>query len=136
MIILDTNVFSEAMRPDPDEHVAAWLERYGTELATTSVTVAELRFGAARLPEGARKQTLEAALDASLAGVTVLPFGEPEAVVYAMIRAAQEAAGVVVGALDAQIAAIAATGGHSLATRNVKHFIGAGIAVVNPWTDD
>lgn len=135
MIILDTNIFSEAMRPGPDEHVAAWLERHGTELATTSITVAELRFGAARLPEGARKRTLDAALDASLAGVTVLPFGEPEAVAYALIRSAQESAGMVVGALDVQIAAIAAAGGHSLATRNGKHFDGTGIAVVNPWVD-
>lgn len=135
MIILDTNVFSEAMRPRPDDQVAAWLERYGTELATTSITVAELRFGAARLPEGARKRALTAALDASLAGVTVLPFGESEADVYATIRAAQEAAGVGAGALDVQIAAIAATGGHSLATRNVKHFDGAGIDVVNPWVE-
>jgi predicted nucleic acid-binding protein len=135
VIILDTNVFSEAMRPEPHEHVAAWLERHGTELVTTSITVAELRFGAARLPEGVRKRALEAALDASLAGVTVLPFGESEAVVYATIRAAQEAAGVAAGALDCQIAAIAATGGHSLATRNLKHFDGAGLTIMNPWTD-
>jgi len=135
VIILDTSVFSEAMRPEPHEHVAAWLEGHGAELVTTSITVSELRFGAARLPQGVRKRTLEAALDASLAGVTVLPFGEPEVVAYARIRAAQEAAGVAAGALDVQIAAIAAVGGHSLATRNVKHFERAGITVIDPWVE-
>jgi predicted nucleic acid-binding protein len=68
--------------------------------------------------------------------VTVLPFGEPEAVAYATIRAVQEAAGTRVGELDVQIAAIAATGGYALATRNVKHFDGAGVAITNPWTEE
>jgi predicted nucleic acid-binding protein len=68
-------------------------------------------------------------------GIPVLSFGESEAAAYATIRASQEAIGVNPGPLDLQIAAITATGGHALATRNVKHFEGSGIEVVNPWTD-
>lgn len=123
------------MRAEPDATVLAWIERHGAEIATTAITVAELRHGVARLPEGARKRALELVLDSGLVGIPVLPFGEPEAVEYATVRAAREAAGVVAGAFDVQIAAIAAAGGHSLATRNTKHFEGAGIAVANPWVD-
>jgi len=135
VIILDTNVLSETMRPAPNEAVIAWVERHGADIATTAITVAELRYGVERLPVGSRKRALETVLDSGLAGIPVLPFGEPEAVAYAAIRAAHEAAGVVAGTFDVQIAAIAAIGGHALATRNIKHFDGAGIAVVNPWVD-
>ncbi|MCR6713481.1 MAG: type II toxin-antitoxin system VapC family toxin [Demequina sp.] len=135
MIILDTNVLSETMRTEPDEAVTSWFAQHSAEVATTAITVAELRYGVARLPEGVRKRALTAVLDAGLAGIPVLSFGELEAFAFATIRAALEAAGMNSGSLDVQIAAIAATGGHALATRNVKHFEGAGIAVMNPWTD-
>ena len=134
MIILDTNVLSETMRVTPDEAVIGWVERHGADIATTAITVAELRTEW-RDYDGFRKRALETVLDSGLAGIPVLPFGEPEAVAYAAIRAAHEAAGVVAGAFDVQIAAIAAIGGHALATRNIKHFDGTGIAVVNPWVD-
>jgi len=135
VIIVDTNVFSEATRPDPEPLVLAWMARRGGEIGTTSVTVAELRYGIARMPEGARKHKLELLVDTVLAGVSVLPFDEDAAAAYALIRTRQEAAGIVASELDIQIAAIAAIGGHSLATRNVKHFDGTGIAVIDPWVD-
>jgi predicted nucleic acid-binding protein len=136
VIILDTNVLSETMRAEPDEAVTSWFAQHSAEVATTAITVAELRYGVARLPDGARKRALTEVLDAGLAGIPVLSFGELEAFAFATIRTAQEAAGVNSGSLDVQIAAIAATGGHRLATRNVKHFDGTGITVVNPWTEE
>ena len=135
MIIVDTNVLSEAMRPSPEPAVLTWLERHGAEIAVTSVTVAELLFGTSRLPTGARKRALEAAIDSMLNAIDVLPFGVGEAAVYADIRSRQESLGIVAGALDVEIAAIARAGAHSLATRNVKHFAGADVALINPWTD-
>ena len=135
MIVVDTNVLSEVMRPAPDPAVVTWLERHGAEIVIASVTLAELLFGVLRLPDGARKQLLGEAIESTVAAVEVLPFGQAEAAAYAAIRAAQEAAGLVAGGADIQIAAIAATGYHQLATRNTSHFAGSGVVVVNPWTD-
>lgn len=136
VIIVDTNVLSEAMRPVPEPAVTDWLRHHGAEIVVTSVTAAELLFGASRLPEGARKRALESAIASVLEAVEVLPFGRQQAALYASIRSHQESVGIVAGSLDVQIAAIAKAGGHTLATRNVKHFEGAGIPLINPWTDD
>ncbi|WP_408598933.1 type II toxin-antitoxin system VapC family toxin [Limnohabitans sp.] len=142
MIVLDTNVVSELMRPAPEPGVLAWLNAQAThELWLNSVVVSELLYGVARLSEGARKrqlaqtvlaQTVSAMLDEDFMG-RVLPFDLESAVIYAELVANQERQGHALAMADAQIAAICLAHGAVLATRNVKHFAGLGLSLLNPW---
>jgi predicted nucleic acid-binding protein len=136
VIVLDTNVVSELMRPAPDARVVAWL-RLQTPggLTTTAVTIAELHYGIARLPKGRRATTLARALAKTLAAFPeqILPFDAAAATADGSIAATREAAGRPIAALDAEIAAICQTRSATLATRNVKDFDGCGIDTVDPW---
>ena len=138
MIVLDTNVVSELMRPTPDAVVVDWLNtQVAEELWLNSVVVSELLFGIARLPGGARKRQLAEAFAAMLeqdfAG-RILPFDLESAVLYAELAAGCEAKGRPVDMADAQIAAICLAQGAKLATRNSKHFDGLGLVLINPWS--
>jgi predicted nucleic acid-binding protein len=137
MIVLDTNVLSELLRVDPDPGVGAWVEAQPpASLFTTAVTSAELRFGLAILPRGARRQALQDAvsgiLEEDFAG-RVLPFDEDAAQSYAAIAAARRETGQPISQFDAQIAAIAHSRGARLATRNVRDFVHCGVEVIDPW---
>jgi toxin FitB len=138
MIVLDTNVISEAMRPAPDPAVAAWLARQSAdELFTTAIAEAEILLGVAILPGGKRKQDLAMAarqIFALFAG-RVLAFDSAAAGLFAEIVAERRRIGRPVSAFDAQIAAIARSTGMALATRNVADFDGIGVAVIDPWLD-
>lgn len=138
MIILDTNVVSEPMRPEPDGRVLAWLAAQDAgALFITAVTEAELRTGLAIMPEGRRREALAAALEAVLAedfAGRVLPFeGGAAARAYATIQAARRGMGRPISMTDAMIAAIAQARGAQVATRNVGDFADTGVDVVNPW---
>ncbi|MHB1783106.1 MAG: PIN domain-containing protein [Acidimicrobiales bacterium] len=137
MIILDTNVLSELTRERPDPHVVAWLDAADPDdLATTSVTVAEILFGVALLPDGRRKSALEASMKQILGdefGDRIEPFDELAARSYAGPAAVNRRAGRTVAFADAQIAAICASLGAALATRNLSDFAGFDIALVDPW---
>ena len=137
MIALDTNVVSELMRPAPSPSVVAWVDAQpADELAVTAVAAAELRYGVARLPDGARQRALAAAVDALLAqvfGGRVLPFDSAGAVVYGELVAARERAGRPISSADAQIAATCLAHGARLATRNTRDFVATGVDVVDPW---
>lgn len=138
MIVLDTNVVSELMRPDPDDHVLHWVDsKPADDLHITSVTLAELLFGIERMPAGQRTTRVAAAmadmLDLDLAG-RVLPFDDLAALEYARIAAHRERLGRQIGMADAMIAAITVAAGASmLATRNVKDFTDTGVVVADPW---
>jgi len=137
MIILDTNVLSELMRPSPSDDVVAWLSGQPQQsLFTTTVTEAEIRYGLALLPSGARRDALESAAEGlfaeDLAG-RVLPFDRSAAAAYALIAADRRAAGRPIAQLDAQIAAIARSRRAGVATRNVTDFSGCGVHVLDPW---
>lgn len=137
MIILDTNVLSETLRPSPDIRPLEWLERQSrAALFTTSVTRGELLYGARLLPDGQRKaallDALKAMFDLDLAG-QILSFDNDAADAYAEIAASRRLAGKPISQFDAMIAAVAKSRGASLATRNIKDFIGCGIQVINPW---
>ncbi len=139
MIVLDTNVVSELMRPVPSDSVLHWLNAQAPdELWLNSVVLSELLFGLARLPAGSRKRQLTDAfanmLSEDFAG-RVLPFDVEAAVIYAELAAGREASGRPVAMADAQIAAICLAQGATLATRNLKHFEGLGLGLVNPWED-
>ncbi|MGF6257010.1 type II toxin-antitoxin system VapC family toxin [Ensifer sp. LBL] len=136
MIILDTNVVSEAMKPAPDLAVRTWLnDQVAETLYLSSVTLAELLFGIAALPEGRRKKALAETLDGllELFGDRVLPFDAACARHYADLAARARAAGKGLPTPDGYIAAIAASKGFAIATRDTSPFEAAGVPVVNPW---
>ncbi|MBI5131900.1 MAG: type II toxin-antitoxin system VapC family toxin [Rhodopseudomonas palustris] len=137
MIILDTNVISELMRPKPDAVVLAWFgEQPVAGVFTTTLTQAEIFYGLALLPEGRRRDDLTAAarpiFEIDLAG-RVLPFDTDAADAYPAIAAGRRHSGHPISQIDAQIAAIARSRGARLATRNTADFADCGITVVDPW---
>lgn len=137
MIILDTNVLSEALKPAPHAGVAAWLKALpAADVFTTTITEAEVFYGAALLPAGKRRTSLDAvvrALFESDFAERILPFDSAAARVFAAIAAERRTAGKPIGEFDAQIAAITRAHGATLATRDVKDFAGCGVVVVSPW---
>ncbi|MFV9684502.1 type II toxin-antitoxin system VapC family toxin [Pseudomonas sp. NY15367] len=139
MILLDTNVLSELMRAKPAPQVLEWVDAQPAgDLVITSITVAEILYGIARMPDGKRKQGLldvaSAMFDEDFAG-NILPFDADSAVHYAEIAAETEAKGRVVDMADAQIAAIARLHDAVIATRNIRHFETLGVALVDPWSN-
>ena len=137
MVILDTNVVSELMRPSPEPAVVAWLNaRPPHDLFVTSLTEAEVRAGIAFLPRGKRRHGLLEAADRAFGELFedhVLPFGREAARAYAGIAAERRKAGRPISQIHCQIAAIARSMRASVATRNVRDFDGAGISVLDPW---
>lgn len=137
MIVLDTNVVSEPLRTAAAPAVIAWLDRQNIEtLFLSTISLAELRYGVAALPEGRRKEGLRAALEErilALFGSRVLAFDMAAADAYAVIRARARAAGKAIGASDGYIAATAAARGFAVATRDTGPFETAGVPVLNPW---
>ncbi|RIK10747.1 MAG: VapC toxin family PIN domain ribonuclease [Acidobacteria bacterium] len=136
MIVVDTNVVSELMRPEPDPAVRDWvLARPSGELCTTSITVAEILYGIERLPKGRRKEILKAtAIDVFGAFEDqVLPFDETAALCYPEIVDARDRRGVPIDGFDAQVASICRAHGSALLTRNVKDFRYTGIKTIDPW---
>ncbi len=141
MILLDTNVLSELMRPKPNFKVVQWLDSYPeNELWISSVTVAEIRLGLSLLPQGKRKDMLLGLAEQTFQEdffERCLPFDCDAAAYYARIVAKRRQDGRPISVEDAQIAAIALTGGLTLATRNVSDFSGIqNVDLVNPWTDN
>ncbi|MCX7368657.1 MAG: type II toxin-antitoxin system VapC family toxin [Alphaproteobacteria bacterium] len=136
MILLDTNVISEAMKPAPERAVRDWLDAQTAEtLFLSSVTIAELSFGIAALPKGRRKDNLTAALEGLLAlfAARILPFDTAAAQRYGELAAKARIAGRGFPTPDGYIAAIAATQGFVVATRDASAFAAAGLKVINPW---
>ena len=138
MIVVDTNVLSELMRPSPDPRVVAWINGVQPgEAATTAITIAEIDLGLQRLPRGKRRARLEEIFQLLLSDIAreLLPFDGEAASHYARISQSREAAGKPIDQLDCMIAAICASHAATLATRNERDFDGTGIAIVNPWRD-
>lgn len=136
MIVLDANVVSEAMRPEPDPRVLAWLNAQSADtLHVSSVTLAELLFGLGVPTEGRRKARLTSALERlrALFSGRVVPFDEPAARLFADMAVRARAAGRPLAAADGYIAASAAARGLAVATRNVQDFSETGVDVVDPW---
>ena len=131
MIVLDTNVISELARKEPGPGVLSWLDSLEvSEVATTVITAAELRYGIARLPDGRRKRELAAVIRGILTEDfhgRVLPFDERASVRYAEVVTGREQIGRPISVADAQIAAICRDLGARLATRNIPDFEEAGI---------
>jgi len=137
MILLDTNVISEPLKPQPDEEVMAWLDSQAIEtLHICTISLAELRFGAAIMPDGKRKEKLHQRIEDHIVPMfdgRILAFDLAPAAVYAQIRARARSAGKAIDAVDAYIAATAFARGMAVATRDVSPFNAAGLTVINPW---
>ncbi len=137
MIILDTNVLSELMRPIPSPQVTAWVAKQpASELFTTTITEAEIFYGIELLSKGKRREALllaaEAMFDEDMAG-RIFGFESDAARVYSKIAARRRGLGRPISHADAQIASIAEVRGATLATRNVADFADCGLDLVNPW---
>ncbi len=138
MIVVDTNVASELMRPAPEARVVAWVRAQdNNELYTTSITVAEIAYGIERLPDGARKALLRATATQVFSAFSehVLAFDAEAAGLYGAIVSARERDGAPIDGFDAQIAAICRRHSAARATWNVTDFVQTGVDVVDPWRE-
>ncbi|MEM9302750.1 MAG: type II toxin-antitoxin system VapC family toxin [Pseudomonadota bacterium] len=137
MLIFDTNVISELMRPAPDPTVLGWARSVPSTMSyTTTVSEAEIRYGLALLSDGARKRRLESEVDGIFAEDfegRVLAFGREAAMHFGLLCAARQRSGRPLAIADAMIAGIASAYGSSIATRNVADFENLGIDVHDPW---
>ena len=137
MIVLDTNVLSELMKARPATTVVEWLAaQLVSSVYTTSITQAEILHGLLLLPQGRKRDNLEAAAQAMFEkdfSGRILPFGSDAAPLYARIAADRRMTGRPISQFDAQIAAIVRLSGAALATRNITDFQECGVTVINPW---
>ena len=140
MIILDTNVLSELMRPQPAEAVLAWADQLNPEeVAITAMNEAEILHGIARLPDSRRKQHLRQGWNALLTNVLrqpILPFNSAAAQWFAALVAHREQLARPISNADAVIAATALAHDGQLATRNTADFDAIGLKLINPWDLD
>jgi len=136
MIVLDTNVVSEAMKPEPDAAVRAWLnDQVAETLYLSTVTLAELLFGIGSLPAGKRKNMLSRALDGlmEIFESRVLPFDLDAARHYAELAVTARSGGRGFPTPDGYVAAIAASRGFMVASRDTAPYLAGGLQVLNPW---
>ena len=135
MILVDTNVLSELTRPTPEAGVVTWLEVNEPTLAVPTITLAELRYGIARLPRGRRRSSLMRFWRTTCDQFRgrIFSFDQRAAERYGDVAAAAERAGRRLNVQDGQIAAIALVHNMPVATRNAGDFEAAGVVIVNPW---
>lgn len=139
MILLDTNVVSEMMRPFPDPAVIRWLDtQVEADVWISAIVMAEIRLGIALLPDGKRKERLSELTEKMFREdffKKCLPFDDEASATYAWLVSERSRQGRPISVEDAQIAAIALVGKLTLATRKVKDFTGIqGLHIVDPWT--
>jgi toxin FitB len=137
MILMDTNVLSEPMKPRPDPAVMMWFNfQPWDELFLCTPVLAELRYGCERLAAGRRKDSLEAAIDRveiDLYRGRILAFDQTAAANYARLAVQRDRQGRRIELMDALIASIAMTHGAMIATRDIEAFAGLGIELINPF---
>jgi toxin FitB len=137
MIVLDTNVLSEVLKPAPKPEVLRWLARQEPlAVFTTTITVAEMFYGVEALPNGKRRERLARVVEEILwhdFRGRILSFDENAAKLFAFVATAREAKGRPVSQMDAMIAAICRAHRATPATRNESGFAHCGISLINPW---
>jgi toxin FitB len=138
MILLDTNIISEPLKTAGNTNVLAWIDAQIIEtLYLSTINLAELRFGIAVLPEGKRRDALHLGLEQRILPLfadRILRFDDAASQCYAALRAQARAVGLAIAPADGYIAAIAATHGFTVATRDTSPFEAVGLNVINPWT--
>lgn len=137
MILVDTNVISEPLRREPSAAVIEWLDAQNVEtLFLAAISLAEMRFGVAALPEGRRRDWLQQSIEQRVVPLfrgRILPFDDAASDAYASLRAKVRATGHAMASADGFIAATAAANGLIVATRDVAPFEAAGLRVIDPW---
>lgn len=137
MIIVDTNIISEMMKPQPSTPVLQWLDAQEiTQLFTTSITLAEISYGLNVLPQGNRRALLEDAFNKAMLAAfkhRILFFDERAAHQYGKLMGLRKELGRPLSIPDGQIAAIALVHGAAVATRNTRDFADCGLELINPW---
>jgi hypothetical protein len=137
VILLDTNVVSEPLKPAPDPKLLAWLAAQSPEtLYLSTVTVAEMLAGVERMPKGRKREIVRDALTTQVFALfpgRILTFDMNAAEAFAKVISYANASGNPIGFADAAIAAIAAVHGFHVATRNARDFKGSGVELINPW---
>ncbi|MBK5944709.1 VapC toxin family PIN domain ribonuclease [Halorhodospira halophila] len=140
MIVLDTNVVSEMMRPRPDAAVIEWLNGTGSgSLYLCTITIAEIEYGLCAMPDGQRREDLRERFDTFIHTAfaqRILGFDQRAARHYGCIMATRRREGRPLSAPDGQIAAVARSRGLAVATRNESDFAGIGVEILNPWRLD
>ena len=139
MIVFDTNVLSEALKPDPSEAVLRWLgAQEAAAVYITTITQAEMLYGVELLPLGKRRSRLASVVEQVFSEEfrgRILPFDEDAAAAFAKIVAARKRAGRPISQSDAMIAAVARSRAAAVATRNSGDFRGCGVRVIDPWRE-
>lgn len=137
MILIDTNIISELMKPVPDAIVIEWIDRQEiSQLFISTITIAEISYGLNVLPEGNRRNDLERSFNNAILEAfenRILAFDESAAYNYGKIMSYRKKLGQPMGVPDGQIAAIASTHNAAVATRNVRDFINCGLELINPF---
>jgi predicted nucleic acid-binding protein len=137
MIVLDTNVISELWKVEPNSNVLTWIDAQMVEtLYLSTITIAELRFGLATMPDGKRRTIYQDRLEREVLPIftgRVLSFDLDASQAYAQLMARAKEAGKAIGKADGYIAATAAARGLMVATRDTSPFEAAGLNVINPW---
>ena len=137
MIILDTNIISEVMRPQPEQNVIQWLNKQrSNDLYISSISIAEINYGLYVLPQGRRKQQLKSRFNQFINKAFLyqtLDFDEQAAILYGQVMGEGKLIGHPMSVLGGQIAAIALHNGFAVASRNVKDFKYCGVEIINPF---
>jgi predicted nucleic acid-binding protein len=137
MILLDTNVISDTYQPQPNRAVRNWLAaQRPADLYICVPVLAELRYGAERLPAGGRRHRLEnwiSKLENDGFSGRVLPFEQSAAIEFGRIFHRRKIAGRPIGIMDAIIASIARSNVAAVATRDIDDFADLDIDIVNPF---
>ncbi len=133
--LVDTNIYSEPVKPKPEPKVVKWLRKHEHELYVSTVTIGEIKRGIERLPEGKRKTQLRAWLQSICDCMKgrVLSFNTSTAHVWGQLKAKWDKAGINVPSLDSQIAATAHRHGLTVVTRNTSDFDKSGVKTLNPF---
>ncbi|MBV9992611.1 MAG: type II toxin-antitoxin system VapC family toxin [Alphaproteobacteria bacterium] len=136
MIVLDTNVISEMMKPRPNAVAIAWIDAQQEDFWTSAVTLQEIVYGISRVKDAVYRDGLQRSFDKAFPRVIadrILPLDDTAARSAGLIMARRQLAGAQISVPDAQIAAIVQANSATLATRDVSDFAGLGLSLVNPW---
>jgi predicted nucleic acid-binding protein len=137
VILLDTIIVSEPLKPNPEPRIIAWLDNQAIEtLYLPSTGLAELLAGLERMPDGKRKRELTDGLTqliSTMIGPRVMAFDRQAAEVYSKRITKARSNGVIIALGDGQIGAIAAVHGFIVASRDTTPFVAMDVPVINPW---